>query len=144
MKRMGISVAESLGRAHVTLLDDLRDLEEAVRPALREGLVDLPARLEATRVHITAHFRFEEQDGYMDAVRTQQPHLERTIQQLAEEHHQLAQSLDALLGEARTTASQYDALREQVRQWIEHVRAHEVRENDLVLDAFNRDVGTKD
>jgi hypothetical protein len=36
------------------------------------------------------------------------------------------------------------ALRQEVRAWIERVRQHEARENDLVQEAFNRDIGTED
>jgi hemerythrin-like domain-containing protein len=138
------SVAEALGRAHVALLEDLRQLETATLPASGEGLAGLRARLDATRRHVTEHFRFEEQNGYMDAVRKREPRLERTIQQLAEEHHQLAQALEALIEESRAATSPEAALRDEIRRWVEHVRQHEARENDLVLDAFNVDLSAED
>jgi hypothetical protein len=125
-------------------LEDLRKLDEVVRPSSREGLPELAARLGATHAHITEHFRFEEQNGYMDTVRRREPRLERAIQQLAEEHRQLAQSLAALLGKVRVATSMDDALRKDVRDWVESVRQHEVRENDLVQDAFNLDIGAED
>jgi predicted PilT family ATPase len=138
------SVAETLTRAHEALLEDLRKLAEAVRPASTEGLAELRARLDATRGHIAEHFRFEEQNGYMDAVRKREPRLERTIQQLADEHRELLQSLDAVIEEARAAPGLDGTLREEVRQWGEAVRRHEVRENDLVQDAFNLDIGAED
>jgi hemerythrin-like domain-containing protein len=138
------SIAEALSQAHAALLEDLRKLDEAVRPSSREGLADLAARLDAARAHITEHFRFEEHNGYLDTVRGREPRLERAIQQLVEEHRQLAQSLDALLGKARAAANLDDALREDVRAWVARVRQHEVRENDLVQDAFSLDVGAED
>jgi len=138
------SVAEALGRAHAALLDDLRQLEEAVRRASGEGVAELRTRLDATRRHIAEHFRFEEQSGYMDAVRKQEPRLARTIDQLADEHGQLAQSLEALIRESAAAKSTGAALRDGVRSWVEHVRQHEARENDLVLDAFNLDLSAED
>ncbi len=144
MGRTENSVAEALGQAHAALLADLRELEQAVCPSREEGLAELHARLGAAHAHITKHFRFEEQNGYMDAVRKREPRLERTIQQLAEEHRQLGQSLDALIGEAGAATSVGDALREGIREWIECIRQHEVRENDLVQDAFNLDIGAED
>jgi DNA-binding transcriptional ArsR family regulator len=144
MGRTEPSVAEALARAHAALLEDLRKLEEAARPASGEGLAELRARLSATQTHVTEHFRFEEQNGYMDAVRKREPRLERTIQQLAEEHRQLAQSLAVLLEQARAATSLDDPFREAVRRWIERVREHEARENDLVQDAFNLDIGAED
>jgi len=138
------SVAEALGKAHVALLADLRELEQAVRPSSGEDLAGLRARLGAAHAHITEHFRFEEQNGYMDAVRKREPRLERTIHQLAEEHGQLRQSLEALIGEARGVTSLGDTLREGIQGWIERVRQHEFRENNLVQDAFNLDIGAED
>jgi predicted nucleic acid-binding Zn-ribbon protein len=138
------SVAEALGRAHAALLEDLRKLEGAALPAFGEGLAELRARLDATRRHITEHFRFEEQNGYMDAVRKREPRLERTIEQLAQEHRELEQSLEALIGESEVVTGLGAAYREKVRRWVEHVRQHEARENDLVLDAFNLDISAED
>jgi predicted nucleic acid-binding Zn-ribbon protein len=144
VERTENSVTEALNQAHVALLADLRELEQAVRSCSGEGLAELRARLGAAHAHITEHFRFEEQNGYMDAVTKREPRLERTIQQLAEEHGQLRQSLDALIGKARAATSLSDTLREEVREWIERVRRHEIRENDHVRDAFNLDIGVED
>jgi hypothetical protein len=93
---------------------------------------------------LTEHFGYEEQKGYMDVVRKREPRLERAIQQLAEEHGQLRQSLDGLIGQAGTATGLNDNLRELIREWIERVRRHEIRENDLVQDAFNLDIGAED
>jgi len=144
MERTKTSVAEALGRAHVALLRDLKQLEQAVQPASGEDGATLSRRLGATRTHVTEHFRFEEQNGYMAAVRKQQPRLERAIQLLADEHRQLSQSLDALLEEAHAAPSLTDALRERVREWVHHVGQHELRENDLVQDSYNLEIGTED
>ena len=138
------SVAESLERAHAALLEDLRKLEEAAYPASGEVLAELRRRLEATHWHITEHFRFEEQNGYLDAVRKREPRLERAIEQLAQEHRALEQSLKALIREAAAVSRLGAAFREKVRRWVEHVRQHEARENDLVFDAFNLDISAED
>ena len=144
MGRAENSVAEALRRAHAALLEDLRKLEEAARPDSGEGPAELRARLGATRAHVTEHFRFEEQNGYMDAVRKREPRLERKIEQLAEEHRELAQSLERLIEHAGAATSLDDPFREEVRGWVERVRQHEVRENDVVQDAFNLDIGAED
>jgi DNA-binding transcriptional ArsR family regulator len=138
------SIAEALSRAHAALLEDLRKLEEAASPGSRDGLAEIRARLGATQAHIAEHFRFEEENGYLDALKKREPRLERTIRQLAEEHRQLAQSLAALVGEARAATSLGDKFREKTREWIERVRQHEHHENDLVQNAFNLDIGAED
>jgi len=138
------SIAEALCKAHATLLEDLTKLEEAARPDSGEGMAELRTRLGATKAHVTDHFRFEEQNGYMDVVRKCEPRLERTIQQLALEHCQLAQSLEELIEQSTVATSLTDLLRDEVRGWVEGVRQHEARENDVVQDAFYQDIGTKD
>ena len=90
MARTETSIAEALSRAHDALLNDLEKLWESVDPASGQTLAGLLARLSTTQAHVTEHFRFEEQNGYMDAVRKREPRLERAIQQLAEEHEQLS------------------------------------------------------
>jgi hypothetical protein len=138
------SAAEALTRAHLALRKDLGLLEEAARPASGEGTTELRARLGATRTHVVEHFRFEEENGYLDAVRQREPRLERAVQQLADDHRRLARSLDALVEEARAAARLDDTFRGKVRAWMEQLRQHEVRENDLIQDAFNTDIGAED
>src|SRR5262245_59088299 len=100
MKTTNGWIAEALAGAHVVLGEELRRLEEAARPGSGEGPAALAARLSATRAQLAEHFRLEEHDGYMDAVREREPRLEKTVRELAEEHRGLMQSLDALLGRA--------------------------------------------
>jgi hypothetical protein len=138
------SVADALKQVHGALLADLRALEQALQPSSGEGVAALRTRLGATHAHITEHFRCEEQNGYMDAVMKREPRLERTVQQLAQEHGQLRQSLDALIGQSRAVASLSDSMRGAIQDWIEEVRRHEQRENDLVQNAFNLDIGAED
>jgi hypothetical protein len=144
MARTRYSIAEALNRAHVALRKDLGKLEEAARPASGEGAAELRARLAATRAHVIEHFHFEEECGYLDVVRTREPRLERAARGLADEHRQLAQSLDALVEEARTAAHLDDTFRKKIRVWLEQLRRHEARENDVVQDAFNLDIGAED
>lgn len=137
------TVAKGLGLAHATLLEDLRSLEEVARSRSR-GVADLSDYLVAIRKHVTEHFRLEEQNGYMDVVRTREPRLERAIQQLSAEHRQLLASLETLINEANAAVSLDNTLREKVRDWVERVRQHEARETDLVQEAFTLDLGAED
>jgi hemerythrin-like domain-containing protein len=144
MARTEISVAEALSRAHQALRTDLQKLDDSVDLIPGQDLPALRAPLAATRSHINEHFRFEEQNGYMDKVRKREPRLEHTIEQLAAEHRQLAQSLDAIIKRAKDAPSLDPALRDQIREWIASVRQHEAREDDLVQNAFNLDIGAED
>jgi hemerythrin-like domain-containing protein len=144
MVRLQATISESLSQAHTALLEDVAKLEEAVQTSKEDGLERVCTRLSATRAHVLDHFQFEEQDRYMDKVRKREPRFERAIEELVKEHRQLAQSLDAVIEEARTADTLNDSLRANVHAWIGHIRQHEARESRLVLDAFNSDVGAED
>jgi len=144
MQSTKTAVAEALGRAHKKLLKDLQELEQAVRPKSGEGVPKLKSRLGVLRAHLADHFRFEEQDGYMEQVRKQVPRLERAIEQLAEEHRQLLRSLDTIADQVGISDNPSDGVLESVRDWIARIRQHENRENDVVQDAFNLDIGAED
>lgn len=139
-----LSVAEALGRAHGTLLGDVDKLEAAAQSTAPGSLGDLRARLGVTLIHVTDHFRFEEEDGYMDAVTKRRPNLEPTVHHLAEEHGQLFRFLKSLIEQARAAGKLDDQLRDEVREWIRHLREHEIRETDLVQEAFNQDFDAED
>jgi hypothetical protein len=136
-------IAEAIDRAHAALLRDMKELEMVGRRASSNGLETLRARLEATRVHLVEHFRFEEESGYMEAVRKLEPRLERAVAQLAEEHIQLLNSLDALRGEIAPMPRANEAVAAKVTAWVQKVRQHEARENHLVQDAFGLDIGAE-
>lgn len=138
------SAAEALSQAHKALLSDLKELEQAVRPSSQKGMAELRARLETTRSDITEHFRFEEQNGYLDAVRKREPRLERTVQHLAQEHGELKRSLDAIIGEAGTSTNLSDSVQQEIHAWIDRVRQHEIRGYEVVQDAFNLDISPED
>jgi hypothetical protein len=144
MEKPEISIAEAIRRAHAALLRDLQALEVAGRSSSKNDLETLRTRLDATRAHLVEHFRFEEENGYMDSVRTREPRLERAVDQLAEEHRQLMDSLDALRREIASAPSVFEAVASKVTAWVHKVQAHEARENHLVQEAFGLDIGAED
>jgi hypothetical protein len=144
VEKLYVSPEEALHQAHVALLEELRDLEEAVRRTPGPGQGEMILRLEALGEIITDHFRFEEQDGYMSAVRQLEPHREHEVQQLQDEHSQLAEALDGLTREARAAETLHRSYWENLRAWVAQVRHHEAAENRLVQVTFNQDIGTKD
>jgi hypothetical protein len=144
MNQTNASLAVALAKAHRALLEDLRDLERGTRPSSAAGPKEVSARLEGLRTHLEDYFRFEEQNGYMQAVLARAPHMERTVNHLRGEHDELRRALAALAEEAGGAQALGADFREKMRQWIKRVRDHEARENLLVEDAFNRDLAAED
>jgi hypothetical protein len=138
------ALAKALGRAHAALLHDLTNLEEAAQPKSPMSRPELRARLAKAQERVLAHFRFEEQDGYMDAVRTREQRLTHTIDELASDHHRLVTALDAIVHDASVGTSADEDLRCRVREWVNELTRHELRENHVVQDAFNSDITAED
>lgn len=134
--------AASLDRSHASLLDELPRLEQLLG---RDAWVqDLSAELKGLRGLVLDHFRSEEQGGYMETIRQENPRLEHRVAHLAQEHGSLSDSLEEILGTAAEVLRKEQDLRTQVANWILKLRDHETREIDLVQDAFNQDIGNKD
>jgi uncharacterized protein YlxW (UPF0749 family) len=143
MNEIRLDSTTALSRAHAALLEDLAKLEAAAASATLDARV-LFDRLDLTAKCLTEHFRLEEQNGYMETVRTRSPHLGREIDRLKEEHRQLLDSVKQLHERARDSQRVDDAFRKQLGDLIEGVRNHETRENLLIEDAFNRDTPAED
>ncbi|MBI3407811.1 MAG: hemerythrin domain-containing protein [Planctomycetes bacterium] len=138
------ALASALRTAHSQLLRDLRALEDSVRLAAKSGFDDLHDRLAATYNHVQKHFRLEEENGYLDAVKKIGPHLERSIEGLRREHKKLTEDLAKLIDESGSQTETDDSLRQRMLSWVNEVRQHETKENDLIQDAFNLDLAAED
>ena len=129
-------------RAHAALLNDLRELRAVLRT--RGDVTPLFLRLERLQAHLTRHFRCEERGGYLEEVRRREPQRKRVIEELLADHRRLSQGLADSLDEVRWASRLSDGLRGRIRHWVLAVRRHEARENRLVQDTFNRDLGPED
>ena len=144
MKTTNSSLAESLSAAHQSLFRDLTNLDNLIRPGSNVGLLELPNRLGRTYTHLCEHFRLEEKNGCTDNLAEDQPRFHALVAQLGEEHRELRQALDLIRADAVVASSVDNALLPNVRAWIVRVRQHEARENELVQNAADFDVGTPD
>lgn len=138
---------EELGREHAQLGALLTRISNVVSgPA--EGLAEhLPRLLEEALRHCRQHMEYEEREGYLSGVMDRLPNLAGTLELLREEHAELLDELAARLAEARAAATDRTmaaTVVPRVRKWLERIRDHEIRENTLVQETFNRDTGAGD
>ena len=138
------ATVDELGRAHASLLKDLGRLERMLVASTDMTVLNMLNQLTATHSQITDHFGVEEQNGWMEEVGKQEPRLQHAIQNLHDEHRQLVQALDTLMEDLEAKEKVDDVCRQKVARWIERVRAHESRENELLEDAFVEDLGAGD
>jgi hypothetical protein len=136
--------AEALYEAHTDLLRDLMELEQSVSQGSGKGQRGLSSHLATVHTHLTDHFRFEEQDGYMAPLLKEEPQIGPLVQELLNEHRQLAQALEALVQEVGAAPVLRDDVRERVRAWVRQVRQHESRENSLVQEVYYSSGATGD
>lgn len=130
--------------AHEALRADLRDLEVIANPAAPQGIDKLRRRLGEVKAHALKHFASEEEGGWFDHVKRDHPRLTKAIQELVDEHVRLRLALEGL-AEACAAATSIDApIRERLKAFIATMRAHESREDDLIQEAYNRDIGPAD
>jgi hemerythrin len=140
--------ANKLRQAHVALVKDLGKLQDGAHAPQQQGDLTSPANLaallQATRAHVAEHFQLEEEQGYMAEVVTEYPHIERTVEQLHQEHRQLLRTLDDLITEVGSVPVLPITIWATIQNWVGAVQAHETRENLLVQDAFNVDLAAED
>jgi hypothetical protein len=147
MSEVAPSFAIELGREHASLLHQLRRLEEGPEPQTTDSTGLLAGRLREVQASLRRHYQFEEQGGYMSQVLADAPHLYHAAQQLLAEHGRMSDSLDSLIATAAALPPETPvppSLQEQVRQWVLLVYGHEARENQLVHQACNQDIGADD
>ncbi|MBM3993105.1 MAG: hemerythrin domain-containing protein [Planctomycetes bacterium] len=144
MKRSKEKIAEALRHAHHALLRDLRRLQDVARPGSDVTLIELRTLLSETYTHLCEHFRWEEQDGYLDELDEAEPRFQRVVQELGEEHRELRRTLDDLHGDTILASTVDPALLANIRNWIDRLRRHEARENSLVEDAVTSDLASAD
>jgi hypothetical protein len=141
MSQTTIGLEERLRQAHADLLADLQKLGSE---SAEFGLASLRTSLLKARQDLINHFRLEQENGYLDEVRKREPCLEQTLVKLAGEHHKLLHKLDDILAQLEYPQPALEGLQRQVRLWVHDVRGHEIRENDLIQDAFVHDLGAGD
>ena len=108
-------------------------------------LVDLLGKL---RDQLAMHFSLEEAFGYFEDAITVAPHLSKRAENLRAQHARLYSDLSTLAeraeslfdGDTDLIADLADGYRVFALGFIEH----ESRESELILEAFNSDIGTGD
>jgi hypothetical protein len=135
---------EELDLAHASLRKDLQALQDVVSADCDATPLRMGNRLAMARTQVTEHFAWEESNGWATAILQQEPRLEHAVRHLLQEHRELTQSLDTLIDEAAAIQHADKPFREKVLRWIERVRDHEARENELLEEAFEEDLGAGD
>jgi hypothetical protein len=130
------------------LLADLRHrCQRPLAPAHCRHLIDKLCQL---RDQLALHFSLEEAYGYFEDPVEVAPQLGRQAEQLRSEHKDLYLDFCDLVDRAERMF--YDEQHAALALWIgpefldldHRLRSHEERENELILDAYDGDIGVGD
>ena len=130
--------------------DKLRELVERERETTQR-LVDgiqnntdpsvLRTLLLEFRSELTDHFGLEEaEDGLFDAIEEAAPHFAMNIARRKSEHREFVAELDGLLARFPDTSSRAE-LSESIASLVQRMRRHDNKENVLLLDSMETDIG---
>ncbi|GIW83076.1 MAG: hypothetical protein KatS3mg105_4883 [Gemmatales bacterium] len=135
------SLAEILADEHAALEHHMTAVLACLASRCLRTMIE---QLQKTRAHLLQHFQLEERDGYMEPVLRRRPEFHRTASNLLQEHADLAARLDKLLADLSSASHWNEPLAQNVRDWLDQLRSHEIRENKLVHEAFNVEIGAED
>lgn len=113
----------------------------------RRGLCDL---LQELRDQLALHFALEEAYGYFQDPVAAAPQLSDRAEKLRDEHRELYLDLSAFADEAERKHGYEDHeafaiwIGPRFRRFDTRLRDHERRENDLIYDAYESDLGVGD
>jgi len=103
--------------------------------------------LRILRRELTNHFDLKESGGYLEEVVLLAPRLSRSVAALREEHRELLQRLDEIIGHTQLDAPEeidWLHIRGLFLAFTDDVERHEQSENDIVSHAFMDDIGSGD
>jgi hypothetical protein len=123
--------------AHKQIVRRLGDLESA---GGTEGVVESVEQL--LRI-LPKHFASDEEgpDGLFEELRAVCPSLDGQLKALRQEHREILEALEALRTRAREVGDDFRRIEWQRAACVGRIRAHERRENHLVMDTFFSDEG---
>ncbi|MCA9236676.1 MAG: hemerythrin domain-containing protein [Planctomycetales bacterium] len=125
------------------LLSDIRaefDAEERSKRRLEKIVTTLSELCEA-------HFRREEEGGYMREAVQQAPQLSARARTLGEEHEELQEQIEKLrilIHSGVESSAWWIRVQSDFAAFAKQISRHESEENALLQEAFSQDIGTKD
>ncbi|MBK8975604.1 MAG: hemerythrin domain-containing protein [Planctomycetes bacterium] len=140
-------MAEREQAQHGPVLEEHELLREVIQRLRAAGSrEDLTACLDEFRTFAAKHFALEEAPGgFYETVRTQAPRHQAVLLDLEDEHVELLRDTAELLAKLRScTDAELTTVVGGVRSLTERLLNHEGRENEILLESMNTDLGAGD
>jgi hypothetical protein len=130
---------------------DLFNLMLSVRSAFATAEPPTPDRraavlayLHQLRQHLAEHFAQEEQGGFLEESVARMPRLSAAVRSILGQHPSLLAELDGVIRELDATpaaAASWNRADRAFEVFSAHMTAHERRENAVVQEGYNEDLG---
>jgi len=136
---------QQLGDLEYILLGDLRDVLE--EESTEENRKWLSAIVDTLLNTIPREFALRSQGGYMSELATLCPEADSNIRSLESEQKTLCDQLQELsnrLHDSSCFKRQAEILKHELACWSENLKSHNRHEEQLVQDAYLRDLGCGD
>lgn len=111
------------------------------------GADEVVAALNALRAHLHDHFEKEERGGFLEESVTRIPRLAKAVAAVLADHPRLLAEIDGLIDSLPTGGVSAEAWRScsaGFDRFAGHLVAHERRENAVVQEGYNEDLGLID
>ncbi len=120
-------------------------LQEAAEQGWTEVVAcEILDRLRQLEQGLTAHFRREEEGGFLEEATASAPRFSQQVEELMGEHKELLDSVRALLATAQDQcaskskiAGSWEPFENELSATLQQLLDHETRENGLLQRAFN-------
>jgi len=136
-------IYDEIRREHEHLRELLGNLHQALIER-REAANKLSEMMTSLQEHVRVHFHEEEEGGLFSEVTAQAPRMSDRAEELKNEHVDLG----AMVVELVTLASEEDelctSLDTKFHDFSKALMQHESKENELLLDAYEDDIGSAD
>lgn len=136
------------------IFDEIRREHEHLRQLLGEVHQTLNGRCSSAgklaemmlslQRHVQEHFDEEEEGGFFHEVVTQAPRMTDRAENLKSEHVDLAGTVTELVTMANDAEELSRTLDAKFHEFSKALMHHESKENDLLLDAYELDIGPSD
>ncbi|MCA9267785.1 MAG: hemerythrin domain-containing protein [Planctomycetales bacterium] len=133
-----------LAEHHV--LTDLLGRVQSTLAGTAEGQSDLASLLAEASTHLEEHFRHEESSGFFERAVAKAPRLSDQAAALKAEHQEFSELFVEFCESTSQplNAGAWEALRSDFAAFMERFKRHEGQENRMLVEVYDRDIGSKD
>ncbi|MDG2385763.1 MAG: hemerythrin domain-containing protein [Pirellulaceae bacterium] len=134
-------------RNNHAIIDELLATAERTLPEQQTAASEVADLLDRLQQHVTARFQEEVENELFNSLIAMAPRLQHAIDLLRQDHEQLLKLLNTLCEQAKSEnlgRQERDALEQMFQKFSDLYNAHEQREQDLILAAYDDDLGRGD